>query len=199
MEGKEQRGLFCNYDCLSEVSRNTAALLFPSTEALKVELWVVCVHSNNKSDLSFQTNIACLLPVYDMGFVCVDYDALLPMVCVMAACTVHLSQSIVTTLALYAVGPVLAAKTALTRTGMDSTRPLQVPHGIWHQNVSSKSFKSCKVWGGAAVDKTCSNTSPIASWWFVPPWRRVGGYSPLTTRGHPTSLGISEVLTIDCI
>lgn len=116
MEGKEQRGLFCNYDCLSEVSRNPAALLFLSIEALKVELVVVCVHSNNKSDLSYQTNIACLLPVYDMGFVCVDYDSLLPMGCVMAACAVHLSQSIMTTLALFAVGPLLAAKIALTHT-----------------------------------------------------------------------------------
>lgn len=41
-EGKEQCDLFCNYDCLSEVSRGTAALLFLSSEALKVELEMVC-------------------------------------------------------------------------------------------------------------------------------------------------------------
>ncbi|KAK3541926.1 hypothetical protein QTP86_008181 [Hemibagrus guttatus] len=35
-----------------------------------------------------------------------------------------------------------AAKTALTREGMDSTRSLKVCCGIWHQDVSSRSFKS---------------------------------------------------------
>lgn len=90
MEGKEQRGLFCNYDWLSEVSRDTAALLFPPTEALKVGPVVLCVFSNDKSgDLSYQTNIACVQPVYDKVCVCADYESLLPTVCVMAACTVH--------------------------------------------------------------------------------------------------------------
>lgn len=41
MEGKEQCDLFCNYDCLSEVSRGMAALLFLSSKALEVELVVV--------------------------------------------------------------------------------------------------------------------------------------------------------------
>ncbi|KAK3529263.1 hypothetical protein QTP70_022990 [Hemibagrus guttatus] len=35
-----------------------------------------------------------------------------------------------------------AAKTALTPRGMDSTRSLKVCCGIWHQDVSSRSFKS---------------------------------------------------------
>lgn len=60
MEGKEQCDLFCNYDWLSEVSRDSAALLSSSSEALKVEPVVVCVLSNDKSDLSYQTNIACV-------------------------------------------------------------------------------------------------------------------------------------------
>ena len=37
-----------------------AALLFPSTEALKVELEVVCVLSDDKRDLSYQTNVYSL-------------------------------------------------------------------------------------------------------------------------------------------
>ncbi|MBN3309305.1 HARB1 nuclease, partial [Amia calva] len=40
------------------------------------------------------------------------------------------------------IGPPFATKTALTRGGMDSTRPLTVCCGIWHQDVSSRSFKS---------------------------------------------------------
>lgn len=73
MEGKEQCDLFCNYDWLSEASRGTSALLFPQTQALKVEPVVVCVLSNDKSDLSYQTNIACA-----WKFVCV---------CVCVRCT----------------------------------------------------------------------------------------------------------------
>lgn len=38
---------------------------------------------------------------------------------------------------------------------MDSTRPLKVFCGIWHQDVSSRSFKSCKLRGGASIDLTC--------------------------------------------
>ncbi|KAK3524418.1 hypothetical protein QTP70_027972, partial [Hemibagrus guttatus] len=34
---------------------------------------------------------------------------------------------------------------ALTRRGMDSARSLKVCCGIWHQDVSSRSFKSCKL------------------------------------------------------
>jgi len=44
---------------------------------------------------------------------------------------------------------------ALTRRGMDSTRPLKVCCGIWQQDVSSRSFKSCKLRGGASMDRTC--------------------------------------------
>ena len=33
--------------------------------------------------------------------------------------------------------------------------PLKVCCGIWHQDVSSRSFKSCKLRGGASVDWTC--------------------------------------------
>lgn len=48
----------------------------------------------------------------------------------------------------------------LTSQGMNSTRPLKVYCGIWHQNVSSKSFKSCKLRGGASIDRIClSSTS----------------------------------------
>ncbi|KAK3527449.1 hypothetical protein QTP86_023058 [Hemibagrus guttatus] len=42
------------------------------------------------------------------------------------------------------VGPPFAAKTALTLRGMDSTGSLKVCCGIWHQDVRSRSFKSCK-------------------------------------------------------
>ncbi|KAK3558174.1 hypothetical protein QTP86_011870 [Hemibagrus guttatus] len=38
--------------------------------------------------------------------------------------------------------PPFAAKTALTRRGMDSTRSLKVCCGIWYQDVSGRSFKS---------------------------------------------------------
>lgn len=53
MEGKEQHDLLCNYECRSEVSA------FPfsfSQKALKVEPVEVCVLSNDKSDLSYQTD-----------------------------------------------------------------------------------------------------------------------------------------------
>lgn len=73
MEGKEQCDLFCNYDCLSEVSRGTAALLFLPAEALKVEPVVVCVLSNDKSDLSYQTNTACVQPVFESVCVWIMY------------------------------------------------------------------------------------------------------------------------------
>ena len=60
----------------------------------------------------------------------------------------------------YCAGPPFAAKTALTRWGMDSTRPLKVCCGIWHQDVSSRSFKSCMLQGGASMDWIClSSTS----------------------------------------
>ena len=37
---------------------------------------------------------------------------------------------------------------------------LKVCCGIWHQDVSSRSFKSCKLQGGASMDQTClSSTS----------------------------------------
>ena len=42
----------------------------------------------------------------------------------------------------YCVSRPFAAIAALTRWGMDSTRPLKVCCGIWHQDVSSRSFNS---------------------------------------------------------
>ena len=58
----------------------------------------------------------------------------------------------------------VAAKTALTHQGMDSSRPLEVCFGIWHQDVSSRFFKSSKLQGGASVDQTClSSTSHRSS------------------------------------
>lgn len=47
-----------------------------------------------------------------------------------------------------------ATKTAVRRRGVDSTRPLTVRCGIWHRDVSSRSCKSCKLWGGVSVDRT---------------------------------------------
>ncbi|MCJ8742356.1 hypothetical protein PDJAM_G00081160 [Pangasius djambal] len=49
---------------------------------------------------------------------------------------------------------------SLTRQGMDSTTPLKVCCGIWHQAINSRSFKSCKLQAGASMDRTClSSTS----------------------------------------
>ena len=56
---------------------------------------------------------------------------------------------------LYCVGPPFAAKTALTHWIVDSTRPMKVCCGIWHQHLSRRSFKSCKVWVGASMDWIC--------------------------------------------
>nr|XP_019949777.1 PREDICTED: transmembrane protein 184A [Paralichthys olivaceus] len=42
-----------------------------------------------------------------------------------------------------------------------STRPLKVSYSIRRQDISSRSFKSCKLRGGASVDRGCfSSTSP---------------------------------------
>lgn len=38
---------------------------------------------------------------------------------------------------------------------MDTTRPLKLCCGILHQDVSSRTFRSCKLWGGASMDQTC--------------------------------------------
>ena len=58
------------------------------------------------------------------------------------------------------VGPPFAAKTALTRKGMDSTTRLNVCCGVSLHDISSRSFKSCRVQGGASMDWTClSSTS----------------------------------------
>ena len=53
----------------------------------------------------------------------------------------------------YAVGPLHAAKTALTHRSMDSRR---CPLVSATKNVRRKYLKSCKLWGGAAVDLTDS-------------------------------------------
>ena len=64
------------------------------------------------------------------------------------------------TTCLIIVGLPFAAKTALTHWDMDSTRPLKVCCGIWHQVVSSRSFKSCKLRDGASVDWTHLSSTP---------------------------------------
>ena len=43
---------------------------------------------------------------------------------------------------------------------MDSIRSLKVCCGIWHHDVSSRSFKSCKLRGGASVDQNCLSSTP---------------------------------------
>ncbi|KAK3554138.1 hypothetical protein QTP70_019066, partial [Hemibagrus guttatus] len=44
--------------------------------------------------------------------------------------------------------------------GMDSTRSLKVCYDIWHQDISSRSFNSCKLRGGASMYPPClSSTS----------------------------------------
>ncbi|KAK3570962.1 hypothetical protein QTP86_031236, partial [Hemibagrus guttatus] len=49
---------------------------------------------------------------------------------------------------------------ATNRRGMDSTRSPKVCCCIWHQDASSRSFKSCKFRGEASMDRTClSSTS----------------------------------------
>jgi len=62
--------------------------------------------------------------------------------------------------AYYCVGPPFGSRTALTRGGMDSTRPLKVCCGVWHQDVSSRSFKSWKLRGGASMGRTCLSNTP---------------------------------------
>lgn len=60
------------------------------------------------------------------------------------------------------VGPSRASETALSRRGMVSTDPLKVCWGIWHQDIRSRSFKSCKLRGqiGLIMDQTlCSEHS----------------------------------------
>ena len=82
--------------------------------------------------------------------------------CIYAHVYVHIHRSSITLRppVQYCVGPLFAAKTALTRWGMDSTRPLKVCCCILHQDVSNLSFKSCKLWGGASTDWTgLSSTS----------------------------------------
>lgn len=66
----------------------------------------------------------------------------------------------VTLFFLYCIGPPFATKAALTCGDMDSTRWMKVFCCIWHQVVSSRSFESCKLRGGASFDQTClSSTS----------------------------------------
>lgn len=61
---------------------------------------------------------------------------------------IHWSAITLKAPALYCLDPSCATKAALTSWGMDSTRPLKLYCGIWHQDISSKSFKSYKMWGG---------------------------------------------------
>ena len=62
-----------------------------------------------------------------------------------------ISHNIMTTCLILSRSP-FCCKTALTCRGMDSTRPLKVCCGIWHQAVSSTSFKSCRLRGGFSMD-----------------------------------------------
>lgn len=57
-----------------------------------------------------------------------------------------------------------AAKTALTRQGMESTRPPKVHCGIWHKAIGCRSFRSCKLWDGASIDKTAHTTDAGLDW-----------------------------------
>ena len=59
---------------------------------------------------------------------------------------------------------------------MDSTRPLKVCCGIWHQDVSSRSFMSCKLRGGAlhGSDLFVQHIPQMLSWidiWGI--WRPI--------------------------
>ncbi|KAK3506551.1 hypothetical protein QTP70_009032 [Hemibagrus guttatus] len=51
------------------------------------------------------------------------------------------------------IPPDQAPSRTLTRRGMDCTRSLKVCCGIWHQDVSSRSFKTCKLRCGASMDR----------------------------------------------
>ncbi len=64
----------------------------------------------------------------------------------------------------YCVGPTFASKTSLTHWGTDSTRPLKVCCGIWHQNVSSRSFKSCKLQGWIGLVCSAHPTDARLDW-----------------------------------
>lgn len=50
---------------------------------------------------------------------------------------------------------ILAFRTAQTCWGMESRRSLKVCCAIRYQDVGSRSFKTCRLWGVAAVDRTC--------------------------------------------
>ena len=50
------------------------------------------------------------------------------------------------------------------RWGMNSTRLLKVCCSIWHQDVSSRSFKSCKLRGRASMDRTVCPAHPTDAW-----------------------------------
>ncbi|KAG9351058.1 hypothetical protein JZ751_024948 [Albula glossodonta] len=78
----------------------------------------------------------------------------------------------------------------LKRRGMASTRPLKVCGGIWHQDISSRSFKSCKMRGGASMDRTCLSSPShrcsigLRSGEFGMDWVRIGlPFGPDADRG----------------
>lgn len=58
-------------------------------------------------------------------------------------------------------------------------------YGIWHQDVSNRSFKHCKLWGWASIDQTClSRTSHRRSGrapeiWQI--WGQISTLSPIHT------------------
>lgn len=53
------------------------------------------------------------------------------------------------------IAPHFASKTAMILQGMNSTKHLKVCCGIWRQDISKRSFKSCKLQGVASMDQTC--------------------------------------------
>lgn len=78
--GREHCDLFCIYVWLNGVSKGTDALLFLSIEALKLGPVEVCGLSNDKSDLSYQTNIARVPLLYER--MCVERLRVSPAHCV---------------------------------------------------------------------------------------------------------------------
>lgn len=38
--------------------------------------------------------------------------------------------------------------------------PLKVSCCIWHQNITCRSFKSCRLWDGVAMNQTCWSNTP---------------------------------------
>ena len=54
--------------------------------------------------------------------------------------------------------------------GMESSRSLKVCCGIWHPEVSIRSYKSCKLWSGASMDLTCSSSTSHKMFDWIEIW-----------------------------